>query len=125
MVFDYIDGTARRGTAGQGHGAALKARALADIRLSPRFLVNVAQRELGVQVFDHAARRPYGIAPMGMCNLVCPGADRMLAQLTARDHVPLGVSTMASTPLEQIIETAEGHARFQLYHSGDGSHTKG
>jgi L-lactate dehydrogenase (cytochrome) len=64
-----------------------------------------------------------GISPMGMCNLAAPGADLMLARLAARHRVPLGVSTVASTPMEQMIEAAEGHAWFQLYFSGDGSGT--
>ncbi len=63
---------------------------------------------------------PFGIAPMGMCNLCRPGADLMLARLAARHSVPLGVSTVASTPLEEILEVSEGNAWFQLYFSGDG-----
>lgn len=66
---------------------------------------------------------PLGIAPMGMCNLSCPGADLMLARLADSQGIPHGVSTVASTPLEKIIEVAEGNAWFQLYFSGDGSGT--
>jgi L-lactate dehydrogenase (cytochrome) len=46
---------------------------------------------------------------MGMCNLAGPGADRMLARTAAKHRVPVGVSTMASTSLEHIIEAAEGN----------------
>ncbi len=66
---------------------------------------------------------PFGISPMGMCNLSGPGADLMLARLAARYRVPLGVSTVASTPMEALIDEAEGHAWFQLYFSGDGTGT--
>ncbi len=41
----------------------------------------------------------------------------------AKHNVPVGVSTVASTSLEKMIEVAEGHAWFQLYFSGDGSGT--
>jgi L-lactate dehydrogenase (cytochrome) len=116
MVFDYIDGAA-----GEEHGAALNRAALSDIRLRSRVLVDVSQRDLSVPVFSHDAKLPFGISPMGMCNLAGPGADLMLARLAARHQVPLGVSTVASTPMEQMIETAGGHAWFQLYFSGDGS----
>jgi len=119
MVFDYIDGAA-----GQGHGQALNHATLRDMRLQPRILVNVQNRDLGVRVFDHDAKVGFGIAPMGMCNLSTHGADLMLARMAARNRVPLGVSTMSSTPLETLIETAEGHAWFQLYFSGDGSSAK-
>ncbi|WP_371732517.1 alpha-hydroxy acid oxidase [Ruegeria sp. HKCCD9179] len=116
MVFDYMDGNA-----GEEHGAELNRRALQDIRLRTRVLVDVSDRSLDLPVFDHAAARPFGISPMGMCNLAAPGADLMLARLAADYKIPHGVSTVASTPLEKIIEVAEGHAWFQLYFSGDGS----
>ncbi|WP_108483566.1 alpha-hydroxy acid oxidase [Oceaniglobus ichthyenteri] len=116
MVFDYIDGAAAT-----GHGQALNHAALRDIRLQPRILVNVRERSIAKQVFDHDAALPFGIAPMGMCNLSAPGADLMLARLAAKHKIPHGVSTVASTSLEKIIEVAEGHAWFQLYFSGDGS----
>jgi len=118
MVFDYIDGAA-----GSGHGEAMNLAALRDIRLQPRVLVNVADRNIGQRVFGHDGKLPFGISPMGMCNLSAPGADLMLARLAARNQVPVGVSTVASTSLETMIETADGHAWFQLYFSGDGSGT--
>ncbi|WP_306113044.1 MULTISPECIES: alpha-hydroxy acid oxidase [unclassified Roseovarius] len=116
MVFDYMDGSA-----GEEHGAALNRRALQDIRLRSRVLVDVSKRDLSLPVFDHNAKRPFGISPMGMCNLAAPGADLMLARLAADYKIPHGVSTVASTSLEEIIEVAEGNAWFQLYFSGDGS----
>lgn len=118
MVFDYMDGAA-----GEEHGAALNRRALQDIRLRARVLVNVSERSLALPVFDHDAKVPFGISPMGMCNMARPGADLMLARLAAEYKVPHGVSTVASTALEKIIEVADGHAWFQLYFSGDGSTT--
>ncbi len=118
MVFDYIDGAA--GTEG---GADRGRAALDAIALRSRILRNVSQRSLSVPVWGKLARAPFGIAPMGMCNLSGPGADLMLARLAAREAVPLGVSTVASTPMERLIEEAEGHAWFQLYFSGDGTGT--
>lgn len=115
MVFDYIDGAA-----GEGHGEAQNRQVMRDIRLQPAVLVNVEHRSLDVSVFDHAAKRPFGVSPMGMCNLSVPGADLMLARQAARFQSPVGVSTVASTPLEKMIEVAEGHAWFQFYFSGDG-----
>lgn len=118
MVFDYIDGAAGNGVAEARNLAALR-----DIELQPRVLRNVARRDTGVQVFEHAGQAPFGISPMGMCNLSGPGADVMLARIAAKHQVPVGVSTVASTSLETMIEEAQGHAWFQLYFSGDGSGT--
>lgn len=118
MVFDYIDGAA-----GNGAAEARNLAALRDIELQPRVLRDVSKRDLGVQVFEHAGAVPFGISPMGMCNLSGPGADVMLARIAAKHKVPVGVSTVASTSLETMIEEADGHAWFQLYFSGDGSGT--
>ena len=118
MVFDYIDGSA-----GAETGAARNRAALDAMTLRPRILRDVSQRSLTKSIFGTEAERPFGIAPMGMCNLSGPGADLMLARLAARHKVPHGVSTVASTPLEKIIEVAQGHAWFQIYFSGDGAGT--
>ncbi|WP_146347862.1 alpha-hydroxy acid oxidase [Falsiphaeobacter marinintestinus] len=118
MVFDYIDGAA-----GQEHGAALSAQAMQDIRLTPRVLRNVAARDLSVSLFDKPALRPFGISPMGMCNLSAPGADLMLAKIAQEHRVPHGVSTVASTNLETLLKASGGTAWFQLYFTGDGSGT--
>lgn len=115
MVFDYIDGAA-----GTETGARRNRDALDTALLKPRILRDVSQRNLSKPLFGAQSQRPFGIAPMGMCNLSAPGADLMLARLAARYAVPLGVSTVASTPLEEIIEVAQGHAWFQLYFTGDG-----
>ncbi|WP_299078118.1 alpha-hydroxy acid oxidase [uncultured Ruegeria sp.] len=118
MVFDYIDGSA-----GAEMGAARNRAALDAMTLRPRILRDVSKRSLVSTVFGKATKLPFGIAPMGMCNLSAPGADLMLARLAARYSVPLGVSTVASTPMEEMIETAQGNAWFQLYFSGDGAGT--
>ena len=115
MVFDYIDRAAGRET-----GAARNRAAFDALTLRPRILRDVSQRDLTSSVFGQKTNTPFGISPMGMCNLSGAGADLMLARLAARENVPLGVSTVASTAMEPLIEAAEGNAWFQLYFSGDG-----
>lgn len=114
MVFDYIDGAA-----GEGHGEAQNRRILRELQLQPRILNNVEHRKLDVPLFGETAGLPFGVSPMGMCNLSRPGADLMLARMAAKHRVPVGASTAASTSLENIIEAAQGNAWFQLYFSGD------
>ncbi len=118
MVFDYIDGAA-----GTETGAARNRAAFDNLELRPRILRDVSDRSLSVPLWDKPTKAPFGISPMGMCNLSGPGADMMLARLAARENVPLGVSTVASTAMEPLIEAAEGNAWFQLYFSGDGTGT--
>ena len=114
MVFDYIDGAAR-----DGRGEAAAREALRAIPLVPRVLEGVERRSLAVRGPWFEAELPFGIAPMGMCDLAGPGADRALARLAAERGVPIGVSTAASTPLETMAELAAGRAWFQLYFRGD------
>jgi len=114
LVFDYIDGAA-----GEGFGEKLNRECLQALRLQPRVLNNVEHRSVSVNVFSQTAQLPFGISPMGMCNLSSPHADRWLAQLAAKHSIPVGVSTAASTSLEDMIRMAEGHAWFQLYFSGN------
>jgi len=113
MVFDYIDGAA-----GDGFGEQYNRSALQRIRLQPRVLNNVEHRSLETELFGHRTGLPFGISPMGMCNLSAPGADLMLARLAAKHQIPTGVSTVASTSLEQMAEHSEGQAWFQLYFGG-------
>ncbi len=116
MVYDYIDGSA-----GEGFADSLNRQVIAKARLKTQVLRNVETRSLAHHVFDKSTNLPFGIAPMGMCNLSTPGADLMLARLAASHNIPVGVSTAASTPLEKMIEVACGNAWFQLYFGGDES----
>lgn len=120
MVFDYIDGAA-----GQGYGERINREAIQALRLQPSVLNNVESRSLKISVLDHEMGLPFGISPMGMCNLAMPGADLMLARLAAQHNIPVGVSTAASTSLETMIEAAVGNAWFQLYFSGNEQQSRG
>ena len=114
MVFDYFDGAA-----GAGHGDLLNQQAIRDMRLQTRILVDVEHRNIGKSILGLDAKVPFGISPMGMCNLACPGADLMLARYAAKYNIPHGASTAASTSLERIGKEASGHAWFQLYFGGN------
>lgn len=114
MIFDYIDGAA-----GEGHGEQLNREAIQAIRLMPRVLNNVEHRSLSIDIFGDKAALPFGISPMGMCNLAGPGTDNAFARLSAKHSIPLGVSTAASTSLEVLGKAAKGNAWFQLYFSGN------
>ncbi len=116
IVFDLIDGAA-----GSGAGEISNRNAIRDIKLRPRVFKDVADRSVKTELFGKPTNLPFGIAPMGMCNLSAPGADLMLARLAAKHNIPVGVSIAASTPMEKMIETAAGNAWFQLYYSSDES----
>ena len=113
LVFDYIDGAAGQETAALGNTTDL-----ALIKLAPRVLADLQAPDLGATFLGKPYSLPFGIAPMGMCNLAWPGADQVLASLARQMVVPLGVSTAASSPLERMFKDSGGQAWFQLYVSG-------
>ena len=113
LVFDYIEGAAGQETAALGNTSDLGL-----IKLSPRVLADLQASDLGASFLGKSYSLPFGIAPMGMCNLAWPGADRVLASQAQKMALPLGVSTAASSPLERMLKDSGGLAWFQLYVSG-------
>ena len=113
LVFDYIDGAAGQETAALGN-----TNDLGLLKLSPRVLADLQPPDLGTSFLGKLYAQPFGIAPMGMCNLAWPGADRALTSVAQKMALPLGVSTAASTPMSQMFKDSGGQAWFQLYVSG-------
>jgi len=110
MIFDFIDGSA-----GEERVCELNVEMIEALRMLPRVLVNVENRNHQKVLFGQTWNLPFGIAPMGMCDLTWPGADAMLARAAQQYGIPLGLSTMASSSIETTAERAGEHAWFQLY----------
>ena len=113
MLFDYIDGAA-----GKEHLAQENISAFEKIKLQPRTLVNVENRQLGKNFLGRYWDLPFGVAPMGLCDLAWPGADKMLASAAVEFNIPLALSTMGSSTIEATRERAADNAWFQLYVGG-------
>ena len=110
MIFDYVDGAAGGEISCQQNSAMLD-----RMRLLPRVLVNVEGRRLDKSLLGREWGLPFGIAPMGMCNLTWPGADKMLAAAAVKYRMPVCLSTMASSSIESMRQQAGENAWFQLY----------
>ena len=110
IIFDYVDGAA-----GSEYGSEQNSTMLDRIRLLPRTLINVENRCLKKTLLGHEWNLPVGIAPMGMCDLTWPGADKMLAAAAVKYNIPLTLSTMASSNIEDTYQRAGENAWFQLY----------
>jgi L-lactate dehydrogenase (cytochrome) len=110
LVFDFIEGAA-----GREVGAQRNVSSFDEIMLQPRVMEDVSDRALGVTFLGQAYDVPFGIAPMGMCNLVHPGADRALADAAMAFGFPVCLSSAASTAMEDMVRWAPGNAWFQLY----------
>ena len=55
---------------------------------------------------------------MGMCNLTWPGADKMLAEESLSNNIPMCVSMASSTSLEKMCDI-KGNVWLQLYNFQD------
>ena len=75
MVFGYIDG-------GAGDGLALNRniQSFKKLLLQPKTLLNVKNRSFSKRINDQTFDYPFGIAPMGMCNLIHSKADTLIAK---------------------------------------------
>ena len=110
FVFDYLDGGA-----GSEAGVRRNEQAFNDLLLNMRTLVNVETRDLSTRLFGRTWAAPFGVAPVGLGNLIWPGADEAIARAAVATNLPYTLSTAATTSLERIAEIAPQHAWFQLY----------
>ena len=110
FVFDYLDGGA-----GSETGVRRNEQAFDALMLEPRALVNIESRDLSTNLFGRRWAAPFGMAPIGLGNLIRPRAEEAIARAAAAADIPYTLSTAANTKLERIAEIAPGNAWFQLY----------
>lgn len=89
--------------------------ALAELRLRPRALVDVAQRELSVTLLDRPRAMPIAVAPTGLNGLYRHDADLLLAQAAADAGIPFVQSTMSNVAMERIAQVPGLQHWWQLY----------
>ena len=110
-IFDFFDGGAEDEVTLRENRAAFE-----RVRLLPRVLVNVAQVDTRVRIFDREASLPVAIAPTGGIGAGRPGADLMLARTAKAYGIPYTLATPASASIERIAEeTGDARRWFQLY----------
>ena len=113
MIFDFIEGSAGREIASNKNLQIFN-----DIHLRSRVLASVGNPKLNSKFLNYSFDLPFGIAPMGMCNLAWPDADKNLAEAAKKFNIPHCVSTAASSSLEDLKKWGEGQTWFQLYVNG-------
>ena len=114
VVFDFIDG-------GAGDEASLRRNeaAFQAVRMVPRVFAPCRTRDLSTELLGQRYAMPFGVTPMGLCNLAWPGTDKGIAAAAAQARIPYALSTMSSTSIEDIARVAPEHTWFQLYVGGD------
>lgn len=110
LIFDFIDGSTGTETAEN-----LNRDVLQNVKLQSRIFVPVEHLNLETTFLGNTYNRPFGIAPMGMCNLINPNADDLLCSAAKTRQIPHCVSTAASSTLEHTFQMSAGSSWFQLY----------
>jgi len=110
FAMDYLEG-------GIGGEFALRRNRqdLDDVLLWPRYLRDMSQVDCRCRLFGHDYDLGVGISPVGLGGMMWPGIEMCLAQASQEGNIPYVLSTMSTTPLEQIAKTAPDVAWFQLY----------
>ncbi len=108
--------------AGAGTGATMRANreAFDRVRILPRMLRDVADRDLSVELLGRRLPAPVLLAPIGVHGIAHPDGEEATARASAAVGLPLIVSSAATRTVEQIAEASgEGPRWYQLYWPND------
>ncbi|SVA07542.1 uncharacterized protein METZ01_LOCUS60396 [marine metagenome] len=111
FAFDYLQG-------GIGAEACLTGnrRALDNVQLAPRYLPTEPIRPvLETNLFDREFPMPFAASPIGLSGLMWPRAAEHIARAATRHGLPLGLSSFATSSIEEIGAIAGDLLWFQLY----------
>jgi lactate 2-monooxygenase len=110
-AYDYVAGGAGSEDTVRANLEAFRRR-----RLLPRFLRNVSHRDLGIELLGTKLPTPILLAPIGVLGILHNEAELAVARAAGPLGVPVVLSTVSSTPMEQVAEAMGDAPRwFQLY----------
>src|SRR2546425_1899643 len=109
-IFDFFDGGAEDEVTLRENRAAFE-----RVRLLPKVLVNVAQVDTKVTIFNKEASLPLAIAPTGGISAGRSGAELALARAAKAAGVPFTMATPSACTIERMAEEVGGRLWFQLY----------
>jgi lactate 2-monooxygenase len=114
QAFGYI-----AGSAGSEDTAHANRAAFQRWRLVPRFLRNVLQRDLSVELFGTRLANPLLLGPIGVLGIVNDKAEVAVAEAAATLDMPFILSTVSSRSIEEVAAKSGSSPRwFQLYWPG-------
>lgn len=110
MVYDYYASGAHDEITARENRAAFE-----RLALLPRVLIDVATRDLSTELFGVRYAAPMLIAPMAMQRLAHPEGEVATARAAARAGIGMVVSTVSTTPIEEVQAVLPSPLWFQLY----------
>lgn len=90
----------------------------------PRILVNVSQVSTECTILGRKASLPLMIAPMAMQKLAHSVGEHGMSQAASSQHIPMILSTMSTTSMEDVAQANTFDLYFQLYCLKDRDITK-
>src|ERR671911_1159387 len=109
-IFDFFDGGAEDEVTLRENRAAFE-----RVRLLPKVLVNVAEVDTKVSVFEKPINLPLAIAPTGGISAGRPGAELILARAAKAAGVPFTMATPSAFSIERVANDVGGRLWYQLY----------
>lgn len=109
-LFDYIDGGAD-----DEHTLLRNSAAFGRWLFNPSALTDVSRIDTSTRLFGTKIAVPLILSPTGMSRLFHIDKERAVARAAARAGIFYGLSTMATTSLEDIAEISAGPKLFQIY----------
>jgi len=110
FAMDYLEGGI-----GDENGLRRNRQHLEDVLLWPRYLRDMTTVNTECALFGRRYDLGIGIAPVGLGGLMWPQTEICLATAAQDANIPYILSTMSTTPLEQISRAAPEVAWYQLY----------
>jgi len=84
-------------------------------RIVPRMLRDVSSRDLSTTVLGTEMPAPVALAPVGSQTIIHPDGELAVARAAAAVGLPMALSTVSSTPLEEVAAAGDGPKWLQLY----------
>ena len=110
-AFGYVAGSAGTESTARANRAAFERH-----RIVPRFLRDVAVRDLSTTVLGTPMPAPIVLGPVGVQGIVHPDAEMAVARAVSELGVPMALSTVSSYSLEDVAGAGGSSPRwFQLY----------
>jgi isopentenyl diphosphate isomerase/L-lactate dehydrogenase-like FMN-dependent dehydrogenase len=110
-AFAYVAGSAGTELTARANRAAFE-----RWQIVPRLLRGVARRDLSTEVLGVALPAPILLAPIGAIGIVHPEAELAVARAAAATGLPMVLSTVASTAMEDVVAAEPAvSVWFQLY----------
>jgi lactate 2-monooxygenase len=111
QAFGYVAGSAGGGTTNRANRAAFE-----RLRIVPRMLRDVGERDLSTTVLGTAMPAPVLLAPIGVQTIVHPDGELASARAAAATGLPFVQSTAAAHSIEEVAEASgDGPRWYQLY----------